>query len=643
MSACPSDSSQDTIACLLRSISSNTVPDWNWDPLNFAVTAAIGILALVVALITVFQGVLAAGPGRLKASNLAIGPFSIHSKSRFDRSEIALRTTARVPLITYDVLYHRIVRQKYTPLLIDGDKVQRRHGFHGWHQGRNGQLDYDEEQYDGRTTIGMTSIDRRHQYDTTATWLTLLTALGLDDPTFFPLVQRVTDYLPADIQAAPAAAELRCLAILAVIADSNPKIERQDRLLRVFADSSQLVFREHPSLGQVAAYEAYEATAILKMGEAPPLQFGSRFPALRVDDLDRCIQLASGRLAYADGRIPHSIDGQPDARGFMKLVTDLVKRSGGCDHEICQNSFADWEETLSRLSDHRKFKILDKLLSVYMDISLLAAERANLCRGFPKQKLQLKQSIDDISSLCSFWSQDFTYQKIKQLSKLAVCTFWNSNNVPTAKMLSATWVCEYSTIQSTIRNPFEFASQRRWQYFKQDKAVQYMQMLRSWLARQRDEELNAMYERERLSSMMITQLLACMDEWLLRKGGVAASCILLKVLYKLGRQKGLLVVDRPNDLDEEENWDGVIITDESPISPTSKTFADVSEVMEKSPGMNGAAISPGQIKCGSDISKGDLITLLIFRGLLMAQLLDDGADTSLLFDHNFRNPIVKML
>lgn len=101
--------------------------------------------------------------------------------------------------------------------------------------------------------------------------MTLLATLSLDDPHFFPLVQRVAEYLPADVQAAPAAAKLRCLAKLAVIADTNATIEpASNHFIRVSADSSQLVLRNHPVMGAVAAYETYEETAMLKVKRVHP-------------------------------------------------------------------------------------------------------------------------------------------------------------------------------------------------------------------------------------------------------------------------------------------------------------------------------------------------------------------------------------
>ena len=633
-SQCPQDSSNEAIACLLRLLVDNTQPDWNWDPLNFAVTAAIGVLALVVALITVGQGLLAAGPGRIKASTQAIGPFSIHTRSRFDRTELALRTTARVPLITWDVVYHRIVRQKFKPY-IDGSEssahsiaigadpyVSKGDGADGKGAPLERSLTHPE----------LTSIGKeKHQYDSTATWLTLLTSLGLDDPQFFPLVQRVTDYLPTDVQAAPAAAELRCLAILAVIADSNATIEMSgpgNRFPRVSADSSQLVFRDHPSLGTVAAYEAYEETAMLKVGGSPALQFGSQFPALKFEDLDRCLQLASGRLAYADGRIPPSPDGQADSRTFLTLIRDLWQRSRGCNHDICEHAYADWVECFDALREQKKaWKVLNKLNEVYMAASLMTADRANVCRGFPKAKMKLQEAVQDLVKLDSFWFEEFTYQKVIRLQKLACLTFWNEKSIPTTRKLSASWVVDFKTVQSTISNPFNdgFKTMQR-QQFKEDKSMHIMQAIRSAVVRAVEpndasaEELSG----PQLTSQSIAMMLACLDGWLLKKGGSTASCGMLKLLYNLAREIRVIHTSRQDTEQQTGFWD---LPEQDELYKKVNLFGSPS----------GRIIAQYQLE-GISVS-----TLLVLRGILLALLLDDGADTSLLYEPQFRNSVVRML
>lgn len=631
-SSCPDDNSTEAVLCLLRLIRDNTQPDWNWDPLNFAVTAAIGILALIIAAITVGQGLLAAGPGRLKASYQAIGPFSIHSRSRFDRTELALRTTARVPLITWDVVYHRVVRQKFRPNF-DPDTGQ--HHKHNANDKETGAQTIDEFNEDSKA-FSTTTIKQRHQYDGTASWLTLLTTLGLDDPQFFPLVQRVTDYLPADVQAAPAAAELRCLAILAVIADTGAIIEpAANRFIRVSADSSQLVFRDHPVMGAVAAYEAYEATAMLKVGSSPPLEFGTHLQNMKFEDLDRCLQLASGRLAYADGRIPPSLDGVVDERTFLLLVSDLKKRSGDCNHDICTHAYDDWNTSMAGLREMRQpWHYIDAMRTLYMATSLLAADRANMCRGFPKKTMRLTEGLEAIVKLNDYWSTDWTLPKMLQFCKVVCFTFWNQDNVRFKDVLSASWVVDFQDMRSTVPNPFSPSMARaQKQHFKQDKTLFFLKKVRAFLSKQLEPaDLSTQgYEEHKMSSVAVAQFLACVDEWLLRKGGEAAGCTMLKLMYKLGSQSGLLKIPR-------DDFQDTSFTPEM-ISAQEDIQCLANGVLEK-PSVDGKIQIQLTAQC---LDALDFSTMIILRGILMAMLLDDGADTSILYQSDFRNSIVRML
>lgn len=634
-SSCSTDNSTETILCLLNLISNNTEPSWNyWDVLNFVVTAAIGVLALVIAAITVFQGLLAAGPGRLKASNLAIGIFSIHSRSRFDRTELALRTTARVPLITWDVVYHRIVRQKFRP---NFEPSPDQH--HLLHRRNTNASEWVPEEYDeGTKTYSMAATKERHQYDSSATWLTLVTTLGLDDPQFFPLVQRVTDYLPADVQAAPAAAELRCLAILAVIADTNATIEpASNRFIRVSADSSQLVFRDHPVMGAVAAYEAYEETAMLKVGNSRPLQFGNLFRPMAFEDLDRCLQLASGRLAYADGRIPPSLDGVVDERTFLSLVRDLKKRSGDCNHDICTNAYDDWDKSLMQIREQRQvWHYVSDMRKLYMATCLLAADRANICRGFPKKAMLLKEGMENIVRLSDFWSTEWTASKTSLLSKIVCITFWNQSTVNYNKsVLSASWVVDFQGSRSTVLNPFSptMRSVQR-QQFKQENTIGRVKKIRSFMMKMLEPPADTPtegFEEQKMPSLAIAHLLTCLDGWLLTRGGEAASCCMLKLLYQLGTQSNLLSKAR----DDFHNTSCL----SAMIGAEVGVKSGANGSLEKVTG-NGKV----QLKVGAHELDGfDMPTMLVLRGILMAMLLDDGADTSILYQPDFRNSVVRML
>src|SRR5205814_1169704 len=77
-------------------------------------------------------------------------------------------------------------------------------------------------------------------------------AAGHDVP--FALTE--TDYLPTDIQAAPATAEVEAIIIMACIFDGY-KISVQNAYPLISGCCSQLTFRDHPQLGKVASFERF--------------------------------------------------------------------------------------------------------------------------------------------------------------------------------------------------------------------------------------------------------------------------------------------------------------------------------------------------------------------------------------------------
>lgn len=77
-SQCPEDG--NSTDCLLRALlgllreqQEAEDAEINWDPINFAFTLLIGLLAILFALATVLQAIFTAGKGRRRTSHLAIG------------------------------------------------------------------------------------------------------------------------------------------------------------------------------------------------------------------------------------------------------------------------------------------------------------------------------------------------------------------------------------------------------------------------------------------------------------------------------------------------------------------------------------------------------------------------------------------
>lgn len=174
MVACPDNSTE----CLLRAILEIN-SGYNWNPVTFAFTAAIGALALVIALFMVLQGALAAGPGRLKASRTAIGPYAKFTKSHFSWTEFRVRTVAKVPFM------------ELRPLLSFTNDLPF----------RDASADYTELLLSNSQT----------------NWFELIKFSGVYCVDW-SLRESVTDYLPSDIVATPATARIDCLVLLAIVA-----------------------------------------------------------------------------------------------------------------------------------------------------------------------------------------------------------------------------------------------------------------------------------------------------------------------------------------------------------------------------------------------------------------------------------------
>lgn len=682
---CPQNDSNAAIVCLLRLLADNA-GGYNWDPVTFGFTAAIGVLAFLVACVTVFQGLLAAGPGRTKASKLAIGSFAQHTEHRFDRTELALRTTARVPFITWDVLYNKVVRKEYNGTL---PGVEKGLPFY--------------QRLGGKPT---NADEGRHQSDSTASWLTLLSAVRLDDPTLFPLVQRATDYVPADINCAPAAAELRCLAILAVVADTNATIEKAgpgDRFVRVSADSSQLVFRDHPSLGTIAAYEAYQETTILKAGgDSSPVEFGGQFPQMSYRDLGRCLEFASGRLVYAGGRISRNLDMQADEQSFLTLIADLQKRSGDCGHAVCKYAFQAWKMRVDNSLDGIGLSQF-YMDNVYSAISLMVADRGNICKGFPRKRIGLHVATKGIIALNKFWSTEWTGSQAVQLNRLATTTFWQAAHISQATHLSPTWVVDSNNMQSTVTNACK-GSTHSLEAASSYRVVNIRNYMQS-LQRPGDEDIAL--RRDALEG--IKQFLACLDEWLLRHGGPHASCTMLQLLHEIGRKWWKVAeTDRSHDQvddltdiltvlgwiqrssqnnevghqqkppaetsrspDQDDNLTAILQAIEQiqwssrnnedgrqqkPPAETSRGqdqddyLTDFQNLINEHPALKWYQWSSQNNEAVVDqtatlerVKPAIMPILLILRGILYSMLLESGTDTSVLYDPKFQNVVVRMI
>ncbi|KAL2135944.1 hypothetical protein VTI74DRAFT_6172 [Chaetomium olivicolor] len=189
---------------------------FDWDPLSFVFTAVTGVAAACFAAITIVQALFAAGPGRLKSSRYAIGPWAKFTRHYFDRQEWRFRSVAQTPVIVFSSQ--------------DGLGDQHKH-----------------------------FITKSSEYQP-AGWNALLSHLRLNKPEFWGRKLTGADHLPQELSAVPAYGNIAAIITLA-IAQAGGHCEmvpdQDSQFLMVRGDAFQLRMRKHAVLGTVATFEIY--------------------------------------------------------------------------------------------------------------------------------------------------------------------------------------------------------------------------------------------------------------------------------------------------------------------------------------------------------------------------------------------------
>jgi hypothetical protein len=214
---------------------------FNWDPLSFAVTALIGMIALSLAALTIGQGLLAAGPGRTKSGTYAIGPWSRLNVGKFDWIEMSYRTVSRTPVL----LAKAILEPSWDQL----DHLRHRRTRH---IAAKDLAVLEDPKY----------LKKRHDDYFPATWLALLTAMDLDETKLWGSKSTGADYVPSDFSIVPAYGSIRFVVTLTIIfarGYARLIIDSESKLPRVQGAGFNLTFRQHPLLGAVGLFERHEA------------------------------------------------------------------------------------------------------------------------------------------------------------------------------------------------------------------------------------------------------------------------------------------------------------------------------------------------------------------------------------------------
>lgn len=283
--------------------------EYNWDPATFGFTVAIGFLAFLVAVITVFQGLFTAGPGRLRASPGAIGTFARYTHSRPSLREVRVKTRTKVPLLILPSIDAEGVledpdgwAQHQDPLegtetTFDSTEDMQelivpdlRADFHNQaskaaedsksRQGVNDAKVAKKPRLLQWSLPGKKKFDglarkstKLHSY--AAGWARLLEEFEDPIETFVggdsalhtrgmpKLMDCDVDYAPSDLTAAPATGSVETIVMLAVLAGCNfVGIDASSAYPIARGANMQLSFREHPQLGWTATFQKYPTDRI---------------------------------------------------------------------------------------------------------------------------------------------------------------------------------------------------------------------------------------------------------------------------------------------------------------------------------------------------------------------------------------------
>ena len=311
--------------------------------MSVGITAAIGVLALVIAILTVFQGILAQGPGRLKSSRAAIGPWAARTITKLNLGEFRFRSTAYVPYLRENVFLSAVSIPQ------DDSKIKK-----------------------GR--LGLVKQTEWGTYP--AGWYLLLRELGLVEVNF-ELLPCQTDYLPSDIQAAPVYGEVSCIVLLAAISGCDTITNTPNGFPVARGSSNQLTFREHPQLGMVAVYEefplspTYVANLEVQIYTSLQLAFGFFFfrTTIGICILPKFQDLQS---------LSHFSCGDVFLHGLKSI-------SGDCHHEECNAPIPKGQPPN------------------VLVLCLLAAHVPLCTRVFPSELLRLHETVFGLMSLSRPW------------------------------------------------------------------------------------------------------------------------------------------------------------------------------------------------------------------------------------------------
>ncbi|KAI3549188.1 hypothetical protein CABS01_08393 [Colletotrichum abscissum] len=313
MSTDPSDCPQDSNStdCLLRAVAEILNESRNadgakfdWEPWNFGITVFIGAVALVFALIPIIQVIIAPGQGSRTSSRLAIGPYwSEKTTRKWNPRQWVFEYTVTTPIFRMKTLKKWIKENieeeneghedykhdlwsdidKVCPESIDNSEPEKL-TMNKACRTVNDKRDTGKKPIDLRAALveslraflAKRLLHFRRENRPAATWIEFFQKTGLDEiipkpkpqdqqsqgtEPQDPLGERdvTADYLPSDMVAAPAYAQIGVIVTAAATTRGWVKWpdDPSSKYPVILGHGFQFDFRQHPILGTIGAYSQY--------------------------------------------------------------------------------------------------------------------------------------------------------------------------------------------------------------------------------------------------------------------------------------------------------------------------------------------------------------------------------------------------
>ena len=400
--------------CILRAATSilaevkQSGSEYNWDPLTFASTVVIGVVALFFAGLTIGQGLIASGPGRPKCSKYALGPWAQLSRRRMDWSELRYQSVAYTPVIRVKTL----LRVSWP----DQD---------GWDNTLDETTLKLLSSYDwGKraTKLAYKPKDLNDYFP--ASWLGLLTRVGLDHPGLWDLKPARGDYIPSDLAVAPAYASTRdIISIFALV--SFPYrfqiLQSEDsKVVSVRARDLDLDFRQHALLGTYCVFQNfgsperhqkwYGKGAEFLFNRADPLML---WILLQANGYIHQHKIMGNKLVTGLGHAMYSLKGYDFVERQMiiqKSRLQMLCRQCKCSQnddldQCCGLPHRYWPSWCMLKGGIGDIGILKDLCMDMCGLDLLAAEAPPAIPIlFPKKSMRVDEKLWGLLALSRFWS-----------------------------------------------------------------------------------------------------------------------------------------------------------------------------------------------------------------------------------------------